>query len=165
MQPDTRSLLESVLERENLKEAYKRVVKNKGAPGVDGMTVEELGPYLKGNWKEIREQMLTSRYKPQAVRGVEIPKASGGKRLLGIPTVVDRFIQQAIHQVMSRMYEPTFSEGSYGFREGRSTHGAVLQAQKHVAEGYRWVVDMDLEKFFDRVNHDILMSRLAVCRI
>jgi RNA-directed DNA polymerase len=161
MQPDTGSVLESVLERENLKEAYKRVVKNKGAPGVDGMTVEELGPYLQGNWKEIREQMLTSRYRPQAVRGVEIPKASGGKRLLGIPTVVDRFIQQAIHQVLSRMYEPTFSEGSYGFREGRNTHGAVLQAQKHVGEGYRWVVDMDLEKFFDRVNHDILMSRLG----
>jgi RNA-directed DNA polymerase len=153
--------LEEILEYENLNEAYRRVVQNGGAPGVDGMTVDELGPYLREHWGEIREQMLSSRYKPQAVRGVEIPKANGGKRQLGIPTVVDRFIQQAIHQVLNRIYDPTFSESSYGFREGRSAHGAVEQARKYVAEGYRWVVDMDLEKFFDRVNHDILMSRLG----
>jgi RNA-directed DNA polymerase len=161
MQLDTTWLLEEILEYENLKEAYRRVVQNRGAPGVDGMTVEELGPYLREHWAEIREQMLSSRYKPQAVRGVEIPKANGGKRQLGIPTVVDRFIQQAIHQVLNRMYDPMFSESSYGFREGRSAHGAVEQARKYVEEGYRWVVDMDLEKFFDRVNHDILMSRLG----
>jgi len=161
MQRDTSRILESVLESENLDEAYRRVVKNKGAPGVDGMTVEELGPYLMENWLRIREEMLTSRYMPQAVRGVEIPKANGGKRQLGIPTVVDRFIQQAIHQVVTRMYDPTFSESSYGFREGRSAHGAVQRAREYVAKGYRWVVDMDLEKFFDRVNHDILMSRLG----
>ena len=150
-----------MLKSENLYEAYRRVVQNRGAPGVDGMTVEELGPYLKEHWPEIRDQMLSSRYMPQAVRGVEIPKAGGGKRLLGIPTVLDRFIQQAIHQVLVRIYDPTFSESSYGFREGRSTHGAVIRAREYVEEGYRWVVDMDLEKFFDRVNHDILMSRIG----
>jgi RNA-directed DNA polymerase len=125
------------------------------------MTVEELGPYLKDHWLGIREQILSGRYMPQAVRGVEIPKAGGGKRLLGIPTVLDRFIQQAIHQVLARIYDPTFSESSYGFREGRSTHGAIIRAREYVEEGYRWVVDIDLEKFFDRVNHDILMSRLG----
>jgi RNA-directed DNA polymerase len=161
MQLDMSRLLESVLDIENLNEAYRRVLKNRGAPGVDGMTVEELGPYLKGHWPGIREQMLSSRYIPQAVRGVGIPKAGGGKRLLGIPTVVDRFIQQAIHQVLARIYDPTFSESSYGFREGRSTHGAVKRACEYVEEGYRWVVDMDMEKFFDRVNHDILMSRIG----
>jgi len=161
MQLDTSRLLDSVLESENLSEAYRRVLKNQGSPGVDGMTVEELGPYLKDHWLGIREQMLSSRYMPQAVRGVEIPKASGGKRLLGIPTVLDRFIQQAIHQVLARIYDPTFSDSSYGFREGRSTHGAVKRAREYVEEGYRWVVDMDLEKFFDRVNHDILMSRIG----
>ena len=161
MQQDTSRLLESVLESANLYEAYRRVVQNRGAPGVDGMTVEELGPYLKEHWLGIREQMLSSRYVPQAVRGVEIPKPNGGKRLLGIPTVLDRFIQQAIHQVLVRIYDPTFSESSYGFREGRSTHGAISRAREYVEEGYRWVVDMDLEKFFDRVNHDILMSRIG----
>jgi RNA-directed DNA polymerase len=161
MQQDTSQLLDRVLDNENLYEAYRRVVKNRGAPGIDGMTVEELGPYLKEHWHEIREQMLSSRYMPQAVRGVEIPKASGGKRLLGIPTVLDRFIQQAIHQVLNRLYDPTFSESSYGFREGRSAHGAVNRAREYVEAGYRWVVDMDLEKFFDRVNHDIMMSRLG----
>ena len=161
MQLDTSRLLDSVLESANLYEAYKRVVGNHGAPGVDGMTVEELGPYLKVHWAEIREQMLLSRYMPQAVRGVEIPKADGGKRLLGIPTVLDRFIQQAIHQTLAPIYDPTFSDSSYGFREGRSTHGAVIRARGYVEEGYRWVVDIDLEKFFDRVNHDILMSRLG----
>jgi RNA-directed DNA polymerase len=161
MQQDTSRLLERILDNENLYEAYRRVVKNRGAPGVDGKTVEELGEYLKDHWHGIREQMLSSRYKPQAVRGVEIPKASGGKRLLGIPTVLDRFIQQAIHQELTRIYDPTFSESSYGFREGRSAHGAVSRAREYVEAGYRWVVDMDLEKFFDRVNHDILMSRLG----
>jgi RNA-directed DNA polymerase len=162
MQLDTNRLLDSVLETGNLYEAYKRVVQNRGAPGVDGMTVEELGPYLKVYWAEIREQMLSSRYMPQTVRGVEIPKASGGKRLLGIPTVLDRFIQQAIHQVLGGLYDPTFSDSSYGFREGRSTHGALIRAREYVEDGYRWVVDIDLEKFFDRVNHDILMSRLGM---
>ena len=161
MQMDTSQLLDSVLGQENLYEAYRRVVKNQGAPGVDGMTVEELVPYLKDHWLGMREQIISGRYVPQAVKGVEIPKAGGGKRLLGIPTVVDRFIQQAIHQVLARIYDPTFSESSYGFREGRSTHGAVTRAREYVEEGYRWVVDMDLEKFFDRVNHDILMSRLG----
>ena len=161
MQLDTSRLLDSVLESENLYEAYRRVVRNSGAPGVDGMSVEELGPYLKEHWAEIREQMLCGRYMPQAVRGVEIPKAGGGMRLLGIPTVLDRFIQQAIHQVLAQIYDPTFSDSSYGFREGRSTHGAVTRAREYVEAGYRWVVDMDLEKFFDRVNHDILMSRLG----
>jgi RNA-directed DNA polymerase len=161
MQLDTNQLLDSVLESENLYEAYKRVVQNRGAPGVDGMTVEDLGPHLKEHWAGIREQMLLSRYMPQAVRGIEIPKAGGGKRLLGIPTVLDRFIQQAIHQILARLYDPTFSDSSYGFREGRSTHGAIIRAREYVEEGYRWVVDIDLEKFFDRVNHDILMSRIG----
>jgi RNA-directed DNA polymerase len=161
MQLDTSQLLDSVLEQWNLHEAYRRVVKNRGAPGVDGMTVEELGSYLKDQWLGIREQILLGRYMPQAVRGVEIPKAGGGKRLLGIPTVLDRFIQQAIHQILARLYDPTFSDSSYGFRGGRSTHGAVIRAREYVKEGYRWVVDIDLEKFFDRVNHDILMSRLG----
>ena len=161
MQLDTSRLLDSVLESENLYEAYRRVIQNRGAPGVDGMTVEELGPYLKANWAGIREQMISSRYVPQSVRGVEIPKADGGMRMLGIPTVLDRFIQQAIHQVLGRIYDPTFSESSYGYREGRSTHGAVNRAREYVEEGHRWVVDIDLEKFFDRVNHDILMSRLG----
>lgn len=161
MQQDMSRLLEKVLESENLNKAYARVLKNKGAPGVDGMTVDALGPYLKENWLKIREEMETSRYMPQAVRGVEIPKAGGGKRQLGNPTVVDRFIQQAIHQVLNQVYDPTFSENSYGFREGRSTHDAVKQAREYVSGGYRWVVDMDLEKFFDRVNHDILMSRIG----
>jgi RNA-directed DNA polymerase len=134
---------------------------NKGAAGIDGMTVEQLKPYLQERWAKIKEELLEGEYQPQPVRCVEIPKPQGGMRQLGIPTVVDRLIQQALHQVLSPIFEPDFSESSYGFRPGRSAHQAVRQAREHVAEGRRWVADLDLEKFFDRVNHDVLMSRLA----
>jgi RNA-directed DNA polymerase len=157
----TPQLMEAVVERENMARAYRRVVANKGKPGVDRMTVDELKPHLQMHWDRVKKELLEDRYQPQPVLSVEIPKPGGGKRQLGIPTVVDRLIQQALHQVLSPIFDPTFSESSYGYREGRSAHDAVRQAQRHVASGKRWIVDMDLEKFFDRVNHDILMSRLA----
>ena len=154
-------LMSAVLERGNMKRAYDRVLRNKGAPGVDGMTVEGLKPFLKAQWPDIKVQLQEGRYRPSAVRKVEIPKPGGGRRMLGIPTVLDRFIQQALHQVMSPLFEAGFSNHSYGFRPGRSAAQAVQQARAYVEEGRRWVVDADLEKFFDRVNHDILMSRVA----
>jgi RNA-directed DNA polymerase len=155
-------LIEKILQRENMLEAHRRVAQNGGAPGVDGMTVEELWPYCQMHWLRIREEILSGRYKPQAVRKVEIPKpGGGGKRMLGIPSVLDRLIQQAICQVLTPIFDPAFSESSFGFRPGLSAHDAVLLARKYVADGYRWVVDLDLEKFFDRVNHDVLMARVA----
>jgi len=154
-------LMSAVLERGNMKRAYDRVLRNKGAPGVDGMTVEGLKPFLKAQWPAIKVQLQEGRYRPSAVRKVEIPKPGGGRRMLGIPTVLDRLIQQALHQVMSPLFEAEFSNHSYGFRPGRSAAQAVQQARAYVEEGRRWVVDADLEKFFDRVNHDILMSRVA----
>jgi len=154
-------LMSAVLERGNLMRAYERVLRNKGAPGVDGMTVADLKPYLKTHWPVLREQLREGRYRPSPVRKVEIPKLGGGKRMLGIPTVLDRLIQQALHQVLSPVFEPTFSSHSYGFRPGRSAAQAVQQARSYIEEGRRWVVDADLEQFFDRVNHDILMSRVA----
>src|SRR5947209_8511407 len=154
-------LIEEVCERENCKQALARVKANKGSAGVDGMTVQELPEHLKQHWPAIREQLLSGTYVPQPVKRVEIPKPDGGMRKLGIPTVQDRFIQQAVMQVLQRRWDRTFSEHSYGFRPGRSAHQAVEQAQKHIAEGYRWVVDLDLEKFFDRVNHDRLMAKIA----
>lgn len=157
---DTKSLIDKMLDKENMKLAYKQVVKNKGAPGVDKMTTEDLKRHLIDNWQHIKEDLLNGKYKPQPVKEVEISKSGGGVRKLGIPTVVDRLIQQALHQILSPIFEKEFSESSYGFRPGKSTHQAVLKAQEYVASGRRWVVDMDLEKFFDRVNHDILMSRV-----
>ena len=154
-------LMEAVVERRNLQLAYQRVVENKGAAGVDGITVAEFKDHLKQHWPSIRAKLLAGGYVPQAVRRVDIPKPDGGVRTLGIPTVVDRRIQQALHQVLSPIFEPTFSEASYGFRPGRNAHQALKAAQNHVAAGKRWVVDIDLEKFFDRVNHDRLMSALA----
>lgn len=157
----TEQLMEEVCERENCKRALKRVKANKGSPGIDGMTVDDLLGYLKQHWPTIREQLLSGTYRPQPVRRVEIPKPDGGVRKLGIPTVLDRFIQQAVMQVLQGRWDGTFSTHSYGFRPGRSAHQAVAQAQHYMAEGYRWVVDLDLEKFFDRVNHDKLMARIA----
>ncbi len=154
-------LMEEVCQRKNLEEALKRVMANKGSPGVDGMTVRKLPDYLRKHWPTIRQQLLSGTYRPQPVKRVEIPKPDGGVRKLGIPTVLDRFIQQAVMQVLQGRWDSTFSEHSYGFRPGRSAHQAVAQAQKYLAEGYRWTVDIDLEKFFDRVNHDILMGRIA----
>jgi RNA-directed DNA polymerase len=150
--------MEEVCARENLKRALRRVKSNKGSPGIDGMKVEELPGYLKQHWPAVREQLLRGTYEPQPVRRVEIPKPDGGVRKLGIPTVLDRFIQQAVMQVLQRQWDATFSEHSHGFRPGRSAHQAVAKAQRYVAEGRRWVVDLDLEKFFDRVNHDRLMK-------
>ena len=138
--------------------AHSRVVANKGAPGVDEMPVTALKGYLQQEWPRIKEELLAGKYRPQPVLKVEIPKPGGGTRMLGIPTVLDRLIQQAVHQVLSQLFDPKFSESSYGFRPGKSAHQAVLAARRHVISGKRWVVDMDLEKFFDRVNHDILMS-------
>lgn len=158
---EVEQLMEEVCERENLKEALKQVRANKGSPGADGMSVDELPAYLTKHWPALRERLLSGTYQPQAVKRVEIPKPDGGVRKLGIPTVLDRFIQQALLQVLQRKWDRTFSEHSYGFRPKRSAHQAVFQAQKYMAEGYRWVVDIDLEKFFDRVNHDILMGRVA----
>ena len=153
--------MELVVERANMTAAYKRVVRNKGSSGIDGMTVEELKPYLTAEWERIKTDLLEDRYKPQPVLEVEIPKPDGGVRKLGIPTAVDRLIGQAIHQVLEPIFDPGFSESSYGFRKGRGAHQAVEKSREYVAEGRRWVVDIDLEKFFDRVNHDILMSRVA----
>jgi RNA-directed DNA polymerase len=154
-------LMELVCERRNLQAALKRVRKNKGSAGIDGMTVDDLGPHLKTHWPMLREQLLTGTYQPSLVRRHAIPKSDGGIRELGIPTVLDRFIQQAILQVLSPCFDMGFSEYSYGFRPGRSAHDAVVQAQRYVQQGRRIVVDVDLEKFFDRVNHDVLMGRLA----
>jgi RNA-directed DNA polymerase len=153
--------LEKVLSRENMWRAYKRVVGNQGAPGVDGVIVDELKPLLQARWEAIRKGLLDGTYNPSPVRKVEIPKPDGGTRTLGIPTVVDRLIQQALYQALQSWYDTTFSDHSFGFRLGRGAHNALERAREHVAAGHRWVVDMDLEKFFDRVNHDILMSRLA----
>jgi RNA-directed DNA polymerase len=153
--------MEAVVERENLKRALAQVKRNKGAAGIDGMTVDDLPAYLKEHWPAIRVQLLDGTYKPQPVRRVEIPKASGGLRPLGIPTVLDRFIQQAVMQVLQADWDGTFSETSFGFRPGRSAHQAVEQAQAYIASGHGFVVDLDLEKFFDRVNHDILMGLIA----
>ena len=157
----TNRLMEAVCERENLKEALRRVKANKGSAGVDGMTVGGITDYLKQHWPAIREQLLSGTYKPRPVRRVEIPKPDGGVRKLGIPTVLDRLIQQAVMQVLQGSWDHTFSESSYGFRPRRSAHQAVARAQQHIAAGYRWMVDLDLEKFFDRVNHDKLMSQVA----
>jgi RNA-directed DNA polymerase len=154
-------LMEAVCERNNCKQALARVKANKGSAGIDGMTVEQLPAYLTQHWPTIREQLLSGTYKPQPVKRVEIPKPDGGMRKLGIPTVLDRFIQQTVLQVLQRSWDRTFSDHSYGFRPGRSAHQAVAKAQAYIGEGYRWVVDLDLEKFFDRVNHDRLMARLA----
>ena len=154
-------LMEEVCERENCKQALKRVRANKGSAGVDGMTVQQLPEYLKQHWPAIRDQLLSGTYKPQPVRRVEIPKPDGGMRKLGIPTVLDRFIQQAVMQVLQSRWDQTFSDHSYGFRPGRSAHQAVQAAQQYMAEGYRWCVDLDLEKFFDRVSHDKLMARIG----
>ena len=154
-------MMERVCERPNLLAALKRVRANAGKPGIDGMTVEELPGYLRVHWPRLREDLLAGRYQPQPVRRVAIPKGGGGERELGIPTVLDRFIQQALLQVLQPQFDPTFSDASYGFRPGRRAHDAVRRAQAYVQEGRRWVVDVDLEKFFDRVNHDILMGRLA----
>jgi RNA-directed DNA polymerase len=154
-------MMEEVCERGNLFKALKRVQRNRGAPGVDGMTVDELPGQLREHWPAVREALLAGTYKPEPVRRVEIPKPGGGMRKLGIPRVQDRLIQQAILQVLQPRWDPTFSEHSYGFRPGRRAHGAVRQAQRYIAEGRRWVVDIDLEKFFDRVNHDRLMAKVA----
>ena len=154
-------LMEAVVEPGNLKKALARVRRNRGAPGVDGMTVDELGDHLKVHWPEIRSRLLAGSYTPQPVRRVEIPKASGGVRRLGVPTVLDRFIQQAVMQVLQEEWDPGFSDASYGFRPGRSAHQAVRRAQEHILAGFDIVVDLDLEKFFDRVNHDILMGLVA----
>src|SRR5271163_3403222 len=153
--------MEEIVERENLKEALRRVKANKGSPGVDGMTIDEITDYLKQHWPGIREQLLSGTYEPKPVRRVEIPNPDGGVRKLGIPTVLDRFIQQAVMQVLQRQWDSTFSDHSYGFRPGRSAHQAVAQAQQYIAAGYGWVIDLDLEKFFDRVNHDKLMAQIA----
>ena len=155
-------LMEEVCGRENCKQALRRVKANKGSAGVDGMTVQQLPEYLKQHWPAIREQLLSGAYKPQPVKRVEIPKPDGGVRKLGIPTVLDRFIQQAVMQVLQGRWDRTFSDHSYGFRPGRSAHQAVAAAQQYIAEGYRWCVDLDLEKFFDRVSHDKLMARIEI---
>ncbi len=157
----TNRLMEEVCERENLKEALRQVKANKGSSGVDGMTVMALTDYLRRHWPAIREQPLNGTYEPKPVRRVEIPKPDGGVRKLGITTVLDRFIQQAVMQVLQRRWDRTFSDHSYGFRPGRSAHQAVAQAQQYIAEGHGWCVDLDLEKFFDRVNHDKLMGQIA----
>jgi len=154
-------LMEEVCERNNCWRAYKRVKANKGSPGIDGMSIGDLSGFLKQHWPTIREQLLCGTYQPQPVRRVEIPKPDGGVRKLGIPTVLDRFIQQAVMQVLQRRWDPTFSEHSHGFRPKRSAHQAVAKAQQYIAAGNRWVVDLDLEKFFDRVNHDRLMAAIA----
>lgn len=154
-------LMERVLSRPNLQAALKRVRQNKGSPGADGMTVEELPDYLREHWPALREQLLAGRYQPQAVKRHLIPKSGGGMRELGIPSVLDRFIQQALLQVLQPQIDPSFSRYSYGFRPRGRAHEAVLAAQAYIQEGRRWVVDVDLEKFFDRINHDVLMGKLA----
>jgi group II intron reverse transcriptase/maturase len=153
--------MERVVDLSNMRLAYRRVVQNKGAPGVDDVTVTELRGWLKVHWPSVKAALLEGRYLPQPVRAVDIAKPSGGVRTLGVPTVVDRLIQQALHQALQPLFEPTFSDGSFGFRPGRNAHQAVQQAQAYIREGKRWVVDIDLEKFFDRVNHDVLLARVA----
>ena len=157
---DTSSLLEKVLERDNMLLALKRVISNKGSHGVDGMKIDELREHIKKHWNTIKAKLLETKYNPSPVRRVEIPKSDGGVRLLGIPTVQDRLIQQAIAQVLSKIYEPSFSENSFGFRPRRGAKDAIAKSKQYINQGNRWVVDMDLEKFFDKVNHDILMSKL-----
>lgn len=159
--PETTTLIERLVERGTMREAYARVVGNKGAAGVDKMTVEELKPWLQAHWVEVKGRLLRGTYRPEVVRGVEIPKPNGGKRQLGIPTVVDRLIQQALHQILSPIFEPEFSANSYGFRPGRGAHDAIRKAKEYQLAGKRWVVDIDLAKFFDEVNHDLLMARIA----
>lgn len=154
-------LFDRILSRENMKRAQDRVRRNRGSHGVDGMTVDELPAYLETAWPFVKEELMSGTYKPQPVRRVEIPKPDGGTRLLGIPTVLDRLIQQAIAQVLMPVFEETFSDSSYGFRPFRGAHDAVKKSKEYIEQGYTWVVDIDLEKFFDRVNHDILMSRIA----
>jgi RNA-directed DNA polymerase len=157
----TERLMEEVCHPDNLNRAYRRVKANKGAPGVDGMTIDDLAPWIAEHKQERTDSLLSGSYEPQPVRGVEIPKPGGGTRQLGIPTVIDRLVQQAILQVLEPLLDPTFSPSSFGFRPGRGAHDALAQARQYVAEGRTIVVDVDLEKFFDRVNHDILMARLA----
>jgi RNA-directed DNA polymerase len=158
---NTSNLMEKILARQNMIRAYKRVLSNKGSHGVDGMSVDEFRDFLIDHWLTIKQKLLEGNYRPSSVRRVEIPKPDGGVRCLGIPTVLDRLIQQAIAQELTKVYDPTFSENSYGFRPNKSAHDAILKAKQYINEGYRWVVDMDLEKFFDRVNHDILLDRLS----
>lgn len=153
-------LMAKVCERRNLQAALKRVRKNKGSPGIDGMTVDELPDYLRDHWPALREQLLAGTYQPSPVKEQLIPKSGGGKRKLGIPTVLDRFIQQALLQVLQPMFDPGFSKHSHGFRPGRRAHDAIVEAQRYIQDGKKWVVDVDLEQFFDRVNHDVLMGRL-----
>lgn len=153
--------MELAIERRNCLAALKRVKANKVSPDIDGMTAGELPAYLKANWLRIREELLSGRYQPQLAKRVVIPKPGGGERELGIPTALDRFIQQLLLQVLQPLLDPTFSDASYGFRPGRRAHDAVRRAQGHVQDGRRFVVDIDIEKFFDRVNHDVLMGRLA----
>jgi len=152
--------MERVLDRENLQRALRQVKRNKGAPGIDGMSVDELAGHLRRRWPSIRAALVDGTYAPQPVRRVEIPKPGGGVRKLGVPAVVDRFVEQALLQVLQAEWDPTFSASSFGFRPKRSAHLAVAQAQAYLREGYAWVVDLDLEQFFDRVNHDVLMSRV-----
>jgi len=159
-QHEVKGMWEQIFSRDNLMAALKRVQSNGGAPGVDGMRVEEMPGHLMEHWLSIREKLEAGRYEPSPVKRVEIPKPGKGMRQLGIPTVQDRFIQQALQQVLSPQFEPTFSEHSYGFRPGRSAHAAVKAAQAHVEAGYKWVVDIDMERFFDTVNHDRLMARM-----
>ena len=159
--PEQLQLMERVVERSNMQRAYSRVKQNKGAPGVDGMSVKQLGGFLRAHWPVIKERLLEGSYKPKPVKRVAIPKTSGGLRPLGIPTVLDRLIQQALHQVLSPLLEPEFSESSFGFRPGRSAHQAVLQARQYQHDGKRWVLDMDLAQFFDEVNHDKLMAKIG----
>ena len=158
---ENEQLMEEVVERENLKKALKRVQAKRGSAGVDRMTVQQLPEFLREQWPVILEQLLSGSYQPQAVRRVEIPKPGGGVRQLGVPTALDRFIQQALLQVLQKSWDPMFSESSYGFRPGRSAHQAVARAQQYAAQGHGWVVDLDLEKFFDRVRHDKLMGQVA----
>jgi group II intron reverse transcriptase/maturase len=153
--------MEQVVARENATEALKRVRRNKGSPGIDGMSVNGLTPYLREHWATIREQLLAGTYQPNAVKRQLIPKSGGGMRELGIPTVLDRFVQQLLLQVLQPVLDPTFSEHSHGFRPGRRAHDAVCKAQQYIRDGRQWVVDVDLEKFFDRVNHDVLMGKLS----
>ncbi|MDP1992894.1 MAG: group II intron reverse transcriptase/maturase, partial [Syntrophales bacterium] len=155
------NLLERVLEADNLRRALRQVRRNRGAPGIDGMTVEELPEHLKEHWPRLKESLLDGAYKPQPVRRVTIPKPGGGERQLGVPTVLDRFVQHALMQVLQEEWDDGFSPSSYGFRPNRSAHHAVAKAQEHIRQGYSFVVDIDLEKFFDRVNHDILMAKVA----
>lgn len=153
--------MEEILSGENLRRAYRAVKRNRGEPGVDGITVDEIADHLRQHWPTIREKLLAGTYKPALVKGVRIPKPKGGSRQLGIPTVQDRIIQQAVQQILSKLLEPTFSDNSFGYRPGRSAHDAVHRAQSHVNEGKRWVVDIDISAFFDEVNHDILMTKVG----